>query len=177
MSTTIRELERNCTFSTEHLTISKWDESLFTTLGFAQVSHTLSPEVTRSLPPGWQNLSGEKEIAKWLHERIHESALFTIATKQHSLIGFLLLFPDSTRTGTSLRLGYILGKEFWGHGYATELIAGLVNWCTLHGSIGSIVGGVEPDNPASARVLEKNGFSVVEETPDTITYERQLPTK
>ncbi len=56
-----------------------------------------------------------------------------------------------------MRLGYLLAERAWGKGIASELIRGLVEWCRKSG-IASIVGGVERNNIASRRVLEKNGF-------------------
>ncbi len=37
-------------------------------------------------------------------------------------------------------------------------MAGLVEWCQARPHIGSLHGGVDGDNKASIRVLEKNGF-------------------
>ena len=42
-----------------------------------------------------------------------------------------------------------------------ELIEGFVGWCRGHEEIDSLAGGVERNNPASARVLEKHGFQPV----------------
>jgi RimJ/RimL family protein N-acetyltransferase len=57
------------------------------------------------------------------------------------------------------RLGYWIGRPYWGKGYATEAIAAL----TAHAfaafpDAGEIGAGVFLDNPASRRVLEKLGF-------------------
>ena len=59
----------------------------------------------------------------------------------------------------------MLAESAWGKGFATELITGLVNWCREN-AIKSITGGVEHNNPASARVLEKCGFSVNDNATD-----------
>jgi RimJ/RimL family protein N-acetyltransferase len=53
--------------------------------------------------------------------------------------------------------GYVLAKDAWGHGYATEALSAIValapslGLCRLHA-------GVHPDHRASRRVLEKCGF-------------------
>ena len=76
------------------------------------------------------------------------------------LIGFLFLseavHPQSK--SLDLRLGYLLAEMVWGRGLGSELIKGLVVWCQKSGGINSLTGGVEADNGASIRVLEKNGF-------------------
>jgi len=45
----------------------------------------------------------------------------------------------------------------WGKGYAAELIGGFVKWCKDN-DISTVTGGVDSDNIASIRVLEKNNF-------------------
>ena len=66
----------------------------------------------------------------------------------------ILFEPESSG---ELRLGYMLDESVWGKGYATELISGFVSWCKNH-DIESVIGGVERNNLASRRVLEKSGF-------------------
>lgn len=170
---TIQDLEESCYFQTERLSVAKWSEELFTPTGIATTTSILSKEVTATLPEGWQNLSTEPEVTEWLQERINESCFLTIKQEETQLIGFLLLYPDQREEKTTLHLGYLLGKRFWGKGYATELINGLVSWCSSNGKISAISGGVSSDNEASGKVLEKNGFIKAQNTlPDTITYER-----
>mmetsp|Transcript_18083 Transcript_18083/g.33682 ORF Transcript_18083/g.33682 Transcript_18083/m.33682 type:complete len:88 (-) Transcript_18083:963-1226(-) len=69
-----------------------------------------------------------------------------------------------------LRLGYMLAENAWGKGYASEIVAGFVEWCHKR-DIKSISGGVEPDNVASRRVLDKCGFIA---EPNTGESEEQL---
>ena len=57
----------------------------------------------------------------------------------------------------SLRLGYMLAESSWGKGLASELVRGVVEWCE-NKDVASVTGGVERDNIASRRVLEKCGF-------------------
>ncbi len=56
-------------------------------------------------------------------------------------------------------LGYWLGKSFWGHGFVTEaaqaLVAGMFESCRVP----VLMSGHHLDNPASARVLAKLGFT------------------
>ena len=57
-----------------------------------------------------------------------------------------------------MRLGYVVAESVWGRGFATELVAGLVEWSRSEPSIRTISAGVAPTNEASIRVLDKNGF-------------------
>lgn len=56
------------------------------------------------------------------------------------------------------RLGYWVGRRFWGRGFATEAIGALVECCFRRFPQDVIGAGVFCDNPASSRVLEKIGF-------------------
>jgi len=76
----------------------------------------------------------------------------------------ILLETDSEDVvgGIEVRLGYLLSEHAWGKGIAGELVSGFVTWCRRQANIVSIVGGVEQNNVASQRVLEKNGFLCVQ---------------
>ncbi|MDQ0326430.1 RimJ/RimL family protein N-acetyltransferase [Rhodopseudomonas julia] len=63
------------------------------------------------------------------------------------------------------RLGYFVGRAFWGRGYATEALAATVAAIFDRPGFGGdapaerVGAGVFVDNPASRRVLEKLGFT------------------
>ena len=59
---------------------------------------------------------------------------------------------------TDVRLGYLLAEQAWGRGLASELVGGFVCWYEANPAIRHLVAGVDQDNVASVRVLEKNGF-------------------
>jgi len=59
------------------------------------------------------------------------------------------------------RLGYWIGKRYWGRGYGTEAIGALVDYAFRTYSNERVGAGIFHDNPASRRVLEKLGFSAV----------------
>ena len=62
--------------------------------------------------------------------------------------------PD-TRCG---RLGYWVGRRFWGHGVATEAAGRLARWALANLDLDRLEAGVITDNPASAAVLRRIGF-------------------
>ncbi len=59
----------------------------------------------------------------------------------------------------SAELGYWLGEEFWGRGIMSEAVAAFVEYAFLNFPLIRIHSEVFAANPASARVLEKAGFS------------------
>ena len=56
------------------------------------------------------------------------------------------------------RLGYWIGRPYWGRGYASAAVAMLVEHSFRRFTTDVIGAGVFEDNPASRRVLEKLGF-------------------
>ena len=60
-----------------------------------------------------------------------------------------------------LEIGYWLGRPYWGRGYATEAVRALTAWALALPGVRQVHADVYPDNPASARVLEKAGFRQV----------------
>ena len=60
-------------------------------------------------------------------------------------------------------LGYWVGFEYWGKGYATESCYGLLNYLKKNTSHQSIKAKAFIDNNASNKVLEKIGFKYIEE--------------
>lgn len=59
----------------------------------------------------------------------------------------------------SASLGYCLTRAAWGHGYATEAARGLLAWAFDTLPLNRVQAEVDTRNPASARVLEKLGFT------------------
>ncbi|MDH3664089.1 MAG: GNAT family N-acetyltransferase [Alphaproteobacteria bacterium] len=62
--------------------------------------------------------------------------------------------------GPVSELGYALGRAFWGQGYATEAAFAMIDVARSLG-LGGLQAYSFVENPASARVLEKAGFSKV----------------
>ena len=86
-----------------------------------------------------------------------EVLLRTIVTDEGEIAGQLLSFPrDGVR-----EIGYWLGREYWGRGLAT---ASLAEFLPLVGER-PVYGVVNEANVASRRVLERNGFTLVDRRP------------
>jgi RimJ/RimL family protein N-acetyltransferase len=56
-------------------------------------------------------------------------------------------------------LGYWIGKPYWGMGYATEAVAALIRHAFEADGFAYLTVGHFSDNPASARVIAKFGFT------------------
>ncbi|WP_417205734.1 GNAT family N-acetyltransferase [Antarctobacter sp.] len=127
----------------------------------AHLKSLLTPAVLEHLPPGFGPECGPQGMAQWIDVR-REKAQVSLIEQDAELIGLLFLFAPE---GEEARhLGYLLGEAYWGQGYASELVQGLVAHLRTGPPL-SLHAGVTVDNPASARVLFKAGFS--EDQPDT----------
>ena len=60
----------------------------------------------------------------------------------------------------SAEIGYWLGEPFWGRGIATEALRAMTAYAFEHFDICRLEAGVFDWNPASARVLEKSGYTL-----------------
>lgn len=159
-------------FETARLTVMEW-HSLPSSGGTGShlpeiVRDLLTPRVTAPLPEAWHGSYTEERATEWIRDRDSEgTTLVAISKSSDERVGLLLLHELKTAEldGPDLRLGYLIAEPQWGKGYASELVAGLVNWARGQ-SFGTIVAGVSPDNLASCRVLEKCGFLRIDESPD-----------
>ncbi len=68
------------------------------------------------------------------------------------LVGMASVFGEG-------ELGYMLGRPHWGQGYATEICRALVDLTFASGRWSKLSACVFNDNPGSARVLLKLGFT------------------
>ncbi len=55
-------------------------------------------------------------------------------------------------------LGLLIGREYWGNGYATEAVKLMCDLAFAEYGLRRIVAGYYDDNEGSRRVFEKNGF-------------------
>ena len=63
-----------------------------------------------------------------------------------------------TWEGRSAEVGYTFAKEHWGKGYASEALEPMVEYLFDELGVTRAFGGLHPDNPASAMVMERTGF-------------------
>ncbi len=63
----------------------------------------------------------------------------------------------------SAEIGYWIGKPWWGRGFATEAAGALVRHCFTAGGFKTLTCCHFADNPASARVIQKLGFTAAGE--------------
>lgn len=61
-----------------------------------------------------------------------------------------------------VEIGYTLHKKYWGKGIATEVSRALISYCLENTAANEIVAVTDLDNIGSQKVLEKAGFSRIQ---------------
>lgn len=91
-------------------------------------------------------------------------ALETRSSQYLGMVGFADFKRDMSPSIEGLpEIGWVLGAHAHGQGYASEAAAAALRWADESLGAQEIVAIIDPDNAASIRVAEKNGFSVREE--------------
>jgi RimJ/RimL family protein N-acetyltransferase len=123
----------------------------------------------------FQKYAQDQEVTKHLIWRPHENINITrefirlciqswkintsfpwvvIRKNDDKLVGMLELRIDKFRAD----LGYVIAREYWGNGYATEITKSVVDWAIAQESIFRVWATCDVENLASSRVLEKAGM-------------------
>src|SRR4029434_2537771 len=74
-------------------------------------------------------------------------------------VGGIGVHPGQDVHRHTATVGYWLGEEFWGRGIMTEAVTVMSKFCIANFPLRGISAEVFANNPASARVLEKAGFT------------------
>jgi ribosomal-protein-alanine N-acetyltransferase len=86
-------------------------------------------------------------------------SFFIFARADEQLVGGITLSNIRRRAAQFVNLGYWMGQDFAGKGYMTEAVGLVVPFCFETLGLHRIHAAFLPDNAASRRVLEKNGFA------------------
>lgn len=143
------------------------------------VAAILTPKSTGALPPAWRGEYTLERARRWVIERDGDSpTLLVVVRSSDEPVGLMILHEEANEHDVlrHLRIGYVIKESSWGEGIASELVSGLVDWARSQPRVGSMSGGVELQNPASARVLIKNGFGLERRDPteETDRYTLEL---
>ncbi len=127
------------------------------------------PENTRFYGAGrpWSRADAERFLASYPagDERLISAPGLALLRPALAVVGFGGV-GYYRREGTTADLFFILRKEHWGRGLATELARAAIAAAFCRPEIGSMYATVRPDNRASARVLEKCGMPLQRHLPE-----------
>ena len=116
------------------------------------------PEVTRYLI--WRPHDSINVTRAFIHRCIQcwqDGTAFpwvVVRGDNQALVGMLELRIEPFRAD----LGYVIAREYWGNGYATEITKTVLVWALQQEQIFRVWATCDIENLASARVLEKAGM-------------------
>lgn len=163
-------ISANCEFQTARLSAKEWHGFSLDREGAGGLAEIvvamLTEEVTRFLPASWRGPFTTESARAWIRERDEESTtLLVVDRRSEQPVGLIFLYeiPSEIENEAEFRIGYLVSESAWGQGVASEMLSGLVEWCRGQPAVSFLVGGLDRDNLASRRVLEKCGFVVDEQ--------------
>lgn len=109
-------------------------------------------ENTARLPHPYAVADAERFISS---SELEGELAFLITSRRGAVMGVAGI---AKRHESAPELGYWLGSEFWGQGYATEAVRALIDYAFAELRHEALQAGARVTNPASRRVLEKCGF-------------------
>lgn len=118
-----------------------------------------NPEVTRNLAwPTHNSPADTRQFLQSAEQMRTDGSTFHWAIgarddgRLHGMIGVRMALPK-------VEVGYVLAQDQWGRGLMTEALTALVDEIRQHPEVRSVFAHCAIDNVASARVLEKSGFT------------------
>jgi RimJ/RimL family protein N-acetyltransferase len=106
---------------------------------------------------------GLDEFGCWAVERRADGVLLGVATLQ-SYVADWIVFPgdDERRNRIEVEYGYALGRQHWGHGYATEAGHAVIGYAFGELRLSRLAFSVDAANVRSQAVLRRLGFREVQ---------------
>jgi RimJ/RimL family protein N-acetyltransferase len=128
------------------------------------------PEIRRYFPEGVLTHEETKEELKWFiqgHPTHPELGLWaTIYKETGQFIGRCGLLPWTIDERPEVEVAYLLAKEYWGQGLATEAARAIVDYAFEQLQLSRLICLIDRENRASIRVAMKIGMSFEKEGED-----------
>lgn len=125
--------------------------------------HALCSQKEVMIPAGFSVTTSMEESRETLEQYSRCSTMWAVCRQDNGkLIGLAYLDGDPLRSlsmNEARMIGYLLSKDCWGQGLATELSEEILRYGFEELGLLVISAGYLPNNPASGRVLQKLGFT------------------
>ncbi len=149
----------------EQLILCRDNRPLFrTSLGIPLAEDAISEASLRAI---------NVKIDKMQHEPIQQHPWYTywlIVLQAENLGLGVVGFKGAPNPSGDAELGYGISTQYRNQGYMTEAVKGLVDWAFQQTHCRGIVAETLRNNPASQKVLEKNGFKIIRESATVLIW-------
>lgn len=151
-----------------------------------ETNHLVVRPICEADIQSFYRLSKEASLGQWIPDQVYKdeeeasgAIRFLMSQYQKSLNPSerpIVLAVDLKTTGEvighvglsplhgGVEIGYAIGEEYCGKGYATEAVSAVAGWALAELNVGEILGIVACENVGSFRVLEKSGFNLEDES-------------
>jgi RimJ/RimL family protein N-acetyltransferase len=122
--------------------------------------HANNRKIWRNLRDGFPHPYTLEAAKDWIRQSVEAPApyLTSAIVVDDEVIGGIGLVAREDVYSHTAEVGYWLSEAYWGRGIATEAVCLIVRHAFDELHLARLEAGVFAWNPASARVLEKNGF-------------------
>jgi RimJ/RimL family protein N-acetyltransferase len=128
------------------------------------------PEIRRYFPEGTLTYEETREELEWFlngHPRHPELGLWATIHKESSqFIGRCGLLPWTIDGRPEVEVAYLLAKEYWGQGLATEAAQGILDYGFEQLGLSRLICMIDPGNQASINVARRIGMTFEREAED-----------
>ncbi len=111
-------------------------------------------------PGGIFFLEDELEWYERIRKEKEKHRVFAIIENGSGSLAGLIGIHNIDHKNGKAEMGYFLWKDYWGRGYATEAVELALGYCFEWLGLRKVYAHVFEPNAASAKVLEKNGFTL-----------------
>ena len=129
----------------------------------ALVRHANNPKIAmrvRDRFPNPYTLRDAKEFLRAVSKRLEDGPEYVLAIEvDEEAVGGIGIVRGSDIERVSAELGYWLSEHYWGRGIVTAAIRQFAPWIMEKFRLTRLHADTFHDNPASARVLDKAGFT------------------
>jgi len=125
----------------------------------ALVKHLNNKQVIKYLTSRIPYPYTDKDATWWIEIGSQEDITRAIEV-DGELAGIIGITQGENQHSRCAEIGYWLGEEYWGKGYATQAITELTNFIFVSTEIVRIFAPVFEPNKASMRALEKSGYQL-----------------
>jgi len=143
--------------TTSRLTMRGWRED--DAAAYAEL--TADPEVMRFMGGAIDAGESWRQLALFAGHWVLRGYGLWAVEREGALIGRVGLWQPHGWPG--LEVGWLLARDAWGHGYATEAARASIEWARSELGATELISIIAPENVASVRVAERLGMRPLRE--------------